>query len=120
MGRYLCDECGKSYSHIQGLSRHKHKHRGTYTCKYCNKSLSTNSILQHHIQICSAKTDNLKERITKLKILETLRLGKNIFDILNQNKDICVEQLSDDHKQALEFYLHKQALEFYLSIPSNF
>ena len=72
------------------------------------------------MQICSAKTDNLKERITKLKILETLRLGKNIFDILNQNKDICVEQLSDDHKQALEFYLHKQALEYYLSIPPNF
>lgn len=44
-----CEDCGKSYIHASGLSRHKQLHKGKrYICQMCNKNYSDASTLKRH------------------------------------------------------------------------
>ncbi|KAK3578258.1 hypothetical protein CHS0354_011581 [Potamilus streckersoni] len=49
---YTCGTCGKSFSTLPYLNRHKVKHEGVFTCNLCQKSLSTQDDLNMHEKIC--------------------------------------------------------------------
>ncbi|KAL3889779.1 hypothetical protein ACJMK2_002107 [Sinanodonta woodiana] len=49
---YTCGTCGKSFSTLPYLNRHKVKHEGVFTCNLCQKSLSTQDDLDMHEKIC--------------------------------------------------------------------
>ena len=49
--RYVCEECGKAYSHRSGLSRHRdlHKNKG-HECPKCARVLTRSDSLADHIR----------------------------------------------------------------------
>ncbi|XP_037834246.1 zinc finger protein 568-like isoform X2 [Kryptolebias marmoratus] len=49
---YACDSCGRSFSHLSSLNRHKkvHLQGKAYSCKLCDKTFKQNSLLLSHIR----------------------------------------------------------------------
>ena len=54
---YLCEECGKSFTHLSSKKRHMLKHTEidsqTYKCLACSKTFQYNSSLKRHLKLHS-------------------------------------------------------------------
>ena len=124
---FTCDACNytsaRKYNYEIHLKSKKHKaiENGSnttpqtcFTCKYCNKTLSSRKVCKRHESKCSYKDHmELKLKISSLEqqLLEATKTINEATKIINEQRHI-IDNLKDQHIAFLK-------TELYNSINNN-
>ncbi len=120
---YKCEYCGKCFSTLYNLSKHKktanycieiQKRRFSieptieeYICEYCIQSFTVKSNYQTHLTVCKVKKE--REQTAEIEILkhDTHRLQGEV-DRLSKE---CASYVSTINSQLIEINVYKKELE---------
>lgn len=87
-----CINCKKKFSSKESLNLHlktstclKKKDKKSFECEYCNKILSTNQMLQYHIESCDQKKI-FEVKLEYQNIIEKLKLEYEVKEKEYQHK----------------------------------
>ena len=125
---YLCEECGKSFTHLSSKKRHMLKHTEidsqTYKCLACSKTFQYNSSLKRHLKLHSeeptGKAYTCKEcskafmYATSLKRHLKTHAGKEIYPCPHCQR--CFEYISSLKRHEK---LHTEGKGFKCSVCSK-
>ena len=82
--------CGKSYTNLHNLNRHKLSHSKPFECKVCKRRFTTNDYLKVHQRIHSkVKTEKCSECNLSFTDPRTLRKHKKIHQKVAEKPFLC-------------------------------
>jgi hypothetical protein len=82
MGRYSCDECGKSYSQPQGTRRHQRETHDTSICSICHKfEWARPYLLKNHLEKKHSDVD------IDAALNEAMRTRHKVTDFTSHHRD---------------------------------
>ena len=93
----------------QASKRRRRKHQRISKCKFCLRSMSTCYLKRHVERFCKSRNS---ENLLLQEMLgydnELIQIGRAIHEVIcNSQHRVRVEELSPEHKQALEIYRTK-------------
>jgi hypothetical protein len=101
-----------------------------YTCEYCNKKYTTNSILKKHLKICKIKKENLEKELVikdkrvaelekELAVAKALNEKPNTVNITNNQINIHLTPWNNPTlPDNVEKYYNEALKKLFLSVPT--